>query len=100
MGFVLSFILPFLLSFVYLKQGLAQINIKNVKAALSERILLFIEIMTFGFVIYFVSVFWQLASYVDRLFIGYFFPNGGAEEIAIYSISISLASLSHWPPQL
>jgi O-antigen/teichoic acid export membrane protein len=92
MGFVLSFLVLTIISFFYVKKGLAEVGAERSPSTLGEKATLIKEVLPFGLTITLIATFWQVATYVDRLMIGYLIPNS-ADDIAVYSIAIGLAWL-------
>ena len=93
-AFTFSYFILAGVSFVYVSGALNEAKIARVSATLKEQVSMLREIVPFGLTLAIVTTFWNIATYLDRIMMGYLLPHESSSiSIAIYTMAISLATL-------
>lgn len=95
LSFVLSYVITTAISFIFVKKEIHLLHTEDIKPLnFKDSFSLFRDIVPFGLTVSLVASFWAIATYTDRIMLGYLLPKELAvSEISVYSISISLATL-------
>lgn len=94
MGFLISYLICTIISKKFVDGELKNAEINAVSPTNEKRITLLKEVVPFGLMLSLVSMFWAIATNIDRMLIGYLLPENIATiQIAIYSIALALATL-------
>ena len=93
-AFTFSYLILAAASFIYVNRALDETKISRISATLKEQFSMLREIVPFGLTLAIVTTFWSIATYIDRIMMGYLLPQESSMvSIAIYTMAISLATL-------
>ncbi len=94
LAFVGSSIVALVLSFYYIRDDLAKINLTALLQKFSAYFQLYKEVVVFGLILSLVASLYALVGYSDRVLLSYFLPSAdSAAAIGVYTVAIGLASV-------
>lgn len=94
LSFVFSYVALTILSFWNVRKETRKLWKGKADFKLNEYAGALRELLPFGFMLALVTTLWTIASFTDRVMIGYFIPEpAGSIQIAVYTVAISLATI-------
>jgi O-antigen/teichoic acid export membrane protein len=93
-AFTASFLIMMIFSLWYANRAVDEAGIPRSASTFKTQWEMLVETAPFGLMLVMVSTFWVIATYADRMLLGYLLPPETATAgIAVYSMALSLAAL-------